>query len=169
MSRRVQLIDLTQGDEPIITYIDRPVLGELTAEQASKKSANKGKRARGRENLRPEYVNRIRPDDDDDDVENRPVRRRRTEMRNAIQGLGTKRQNPWISFVKGFAKQNNMSYRDALRNPATKKAYVKGGKFRFKDLGKAIASPFTIGKVNPFEAGYDLGHDKIAPAIFGKK
>ena len=169
MSRRVQLIDLTQGDEPIITYIDRPVLGELTAEQASKKRANKGKRARGRENLRPEYVNRIRPDDDDDDVENRPVRRRRTEMRDAIQGLGTKRQNPWISFVKGFAKQNNMSYRDALRNPATKKAYVKGGKFRFKDLGKAIASPFTIGKVNPFEAGYNLGHDKIAPAIFGKK
>ena len=168
MSRRVQLIDLTQGDEPIITYIDRPVLGQLTAEQAAKKRANKGKRARGRENLRPEYVNRIRPDDDDD-VENRPVRRRRTEMRDAIQGLGTKRQNPWISFVKGFAKQNNMSYRDALRNPATKKAYVKGGKFRFKDLGKALASPFSIGKVNPFEAGYNLGHDKIAPAIFGKK
>ena len=27
----------------------------------------------------------------------------------------------------------------------------------------------TIGKMNPFEAGYNLGHDKIAPAIFGKK
>ena len=36
MSRQVELIDLTQGDEPVITYVDRPVLRELTAEQAAK-------------------------------------------------------------------------------------------------------------------------------------
>ena len=44
---------------------------------------------------------------------------------------------------------------------------VEGRGFSFKKLGKAIGEPFKIGKTNPFEFGYNLGHDKIAPALFG--
>ena len=62
-----------------------------------------------------------------------------------------------------------MKYWEALKNPATKKAYSKvGGKFSFKNLGKSLAKPFEIGGVNPFEAGYDVGYNTIGPAIAGK-
>lgn len=33
--------------------------------------------------------------------------------------------NKWIAHVKSWSAKNNMSYRDALRNPACKKAYKK--------------------------------------------
>ena len=53
------------------------------------------------------------------------------------------------------AKQNNMSYRDALRNSATKSAYVKGGN---------IFNP-----VDAFKSGYKFGYKTLGPALLGKK
>jgi len=49
-----------------------------------------------------------------------------------------------------------------------------GGRFNLlkavKSVGKIIGKPFTkVVGVNPFEAGYDLGHDVIGPALLGKK
>ena len=33
--------------------------------------------------------------------------------------------NKWIMHVKDYAKKHNMSYRDALKNPACKASYKK--------------------------------------------
>jgi hypothetical protein len=38
-----------------------------------------------------------------------------------------------------------------------------------KTIGKVLAKPYEALGVNPFELGYNLGHDVIAPAIVGKK
>jgi hypothetical protein len=37
-----------------------------------------------------------------------------------------------------------------------------------KSIGKAVAKPYEALGVNPFEMGYNLGHDVIAPAIVGR-
>ena len=136
MSRQIELIDLTQ-DEPVISYVNRPVLSDLTAEQASKKKGTRGRRRQGKENQTIERANRAN-----------------NVTRNTMEGLGTK-QNPWISHVKSFAKQNNISYRDALRSRATKSAYVKGGN---------IFNP-----VDAFKSGYKFGYKTLGPALLGKK
>jgi hypothetical protein len=48
----------------------------------------------------------------------------------------------------------------------------KGKGFDFgnaiRDFGSTIAKPFEVSGINPFTAGYDLGHDVIAPALLGK-
>lgn len=152
---RMILIDLTQGDEPVITYSNakkRRALGDITKEIDN--CENMGE-------ARP-LVRRRR----------RRVESSQSNQENVRPPQQTGRGvtgNPWIRHVKDFAKKHNITYWEALKNPATKKAYKKGGGNFFKDLGKTIAKPFELGGVNPFEAGYDLGHDKIAPALLGKK
>ena len=156
----MMVIDLTQ-DEPVITYIDRPAptprraLADITQELDA--CRNRGQpRVVSRRSRRSQIAN--------NDQENvRPTT-------TTTQGNGVKRPpNPWISHVKAFAEKNNITYWEALKNPATKKAYSKvGGKFSFKNLGKSLAKPFEIGGVNPFEAGYDVGYNTIGPAIAGK-
>ena len=157
---QMMVIDLTQ-DEPVITYVDRPAptprraLADITQEldacrnRGQPRVVSSRRRRRSRTNNDPENI--------------RPTT-------TTTQGNGVKRTpNPWISHVKTFAEKNNMKYWEALKNPATKKAYSKvGGKFSFKNLGKSLAKPFEIGGVNPFEAGYDVGYNTIGPAIAGK-
>ena len=155
---QMMVIDLTQ-DEPVITYIDRPAptprraLADITQELDACRNRGQPRVVSSRRHRRSRT----------NDPENiRPT--------TATQGNGVKRTpNPWISHVKAFAEKNNMKYWEALKNPATKKAYSKvGGKFSFKNLGKSLAKPFEIGGVNPFEAGYDVGYNTIGPAIAGK-
>jgi hypothetical protein len=45
--------------------------------------------------------------------------------------------NPWVSHVMSFAKQNNLSYGDALANPKCKQSYT--GK-------KSVSKPKPIKK-----------------------
>jgi len=78
--------------------------------------------------------------------------------------------NSWINYVKAYAKKNNMKYNDALKDPACKAGYKKGGKFdllkSITDVGTKLGQPYkeTVG-INPFTVGYDLGHDVIGPAL----
>ena len=152
---RMILIDLTQGDEPVITYSNakkRRALGDITkqidnCENMGETRPLVRRRRRRVETSQPNQEN-VRPPQ---------------QTGRGVTG------NPWIRHVKDLAKKHNITYWEALKNPATKKAYKKGGGNFFKDLGKTIAKPFELGGVNPFEAGYDLGHDKIAPALLGKK
>lgn len=39
----------------------------------------------------------------------------------------TKMANPWIEYVKAYAKKNNMKYNEALKDPKMKAGYKKGG------------------------------------------
>jgi hypothetical protein len=78
--------------------------------------------------------------------------------------------NSWINYVKAYAKKNNMKYSEALKDPACKAGYKKGGKFdllqSITDVGTKLGQPYkeTVG-INPFTVGYDLGHDVIGPAL----
>jgi hypothetical protein len=94
------------------------------------------------------------------------------------QGAGIKKSpvnnigmaNSWINYVKAYAKKNNMKYSEALKDPACKAGYKKGGKFdllqSITDVGTKLGQPYkeTVG-INPFTVGYDLGHDVIGPAL----
>ena len=171
----IEMIDLTQGDEPVITYVanPRPALRELSRNQSSQRQrrgtvnrVDARRRATGFENLDDSYFNMLRQPSEliDENTSANPnissrqrrVRRRREQFNEAIQGLGTRRPiNPWIAHVQNFAKQNNISYRDALKNPKTKASYKKGGN---------IFNP-----LDGFKAGYKFGHDTLGPALFGKK
>ena len=109
------------------------------------------------------------------------------------QGAGLKSNNnikmanSWVEYVKAYAKNNNMKYNEALKDPKLKEGYNKkdivdetvvtvktskksGGKINIlkeiTNVGKKLGEPFkkTTG-VNPFTLGYDLGHDVIAPEL----
>jgi hypothetical protein len=79
--------------------------------------------------------------------------------------------NPWIEYVKSYAKKHNIKFNEALKDPKMKEGYKKkGGKINIlkaiTNVGKKLGEPFkkTTG-VNPFTMGYDLGHDVIAPEL----
>jgi len=96
------------------------------------------------------------------------------------QGAGLKKKsnnnikmaNSWVEYVKAYAKNNNMKYNEALKDPKLKEGYQakSGGKLNIlkeiTNVGKKLGEPFkkTTG-VNPFTLGYDLGHDVIAPEL----
>ena len=44
----------------------------------------------------------------------------------------------------------------------------KGFLDSIKNIGNKVGDAFSLGGVNPFQTGYDLGHDVIGPAIMGK-
>ena len=168
MNRQIQMIDLTQGDEPVITYVDnpRPPLAEMSSQPSSRRArASTKRRLTGVEQFSESIMNTMRQPPElvvsnTSEATNisdrrRRKRRRREEFRDAIQGLGSKRGNPWISHVKAFAKQNNISYRDALKHPKTKSSYQKGGN---------IFNP-----IDGFKAGYKFGYNTLGPALVGKK
>ena len=155
-NRRIEMIDLTQGDEPVITY--RDPLGDIGSDAL---------RRRGRP-----LENPILPENRTPNEANRSVRRRQSqtpasrrrqlESQRAFEGFGitkspqTASNNPWINHVKAFAKKHNMSYWEALKSGKAKQSYVKGG--------TNIFNP-----VDGFKVGYKFGHDTLGPALFGKK
>jgi hypothetical protein len=87
-----------------------------------------------------------------------------------ITGAGIS-TNPWIAHVKQVAKDNNISYWEAIKKPSTKASYKKisGGRLKPFRIAKALASPFSIMGKNPFELGFKAGYDTIGPAIIGRK
>ena len=157
-------IDLT-GDEPVFTYAEepyRPPLADITGKKVGRRRGRRLEEAQmsvygNEENSEPVRVNRQRG--------------RQAAMQQ--QGAGLKGPNAWIRHVKDFALRNNIAYWEALKSPKCKMSYRKssGGDILddIKNVGKAVGSAFQVGGVNPFTAGYDLGHDVIGPAIFGGK
>ena len=153
-------IDLT-GDQPVITRQrikrKRP-LGEISSNEANRP----GRRAR--------RINRQA-------TENIPPARRNGNVQRVpppVQedfGLGIKRNNNWINHIKMFAKQHNMTYWEALKNPKCKETYkkIKVGDLldTFKIIGSTLGKSFEMGGVNPFDLGFELGNKIIGPALLG--
>ena len=177
-SRRIMHIDMT-GDEPVVSYVDapnRPALANVT--NTPRVTGRRGRRieedqfsvSNNEENTDPVRLNRHRGR-----RARREQREQQVENPLPIEGLGMKSGNPWIQHVKSFAVKNNMPYWQALKSAKCKSSYKgsssskkgKGILDDIKNVGNAVGSAFAVGGVNPFTAGYNLGHDVIAPAIFG--
>jgi hypothetical protein len=65
----------------------------------------------------------------------------------ALEGQGAsggRKPSKWIAFVKSWASENKMSYRDALRSPKLKADYAKHktGGFAFLPILASIAAPY---------------------------
>ena len=164
--QRITVLDLTQGDEPVITYRDEPIRRRRALADISTAA--------------DQATNMDQP-------VNRPRRRRRTQASSSevaenippeapTQGRGAKSSsNPWIQHVKDFAEDKGITYWEALKSPECKASYKSqsGKGFNIlkaiKKVGKTVAKPFELDGVNPFQAGYNFGHDRLGPAIFGKK
>ena len=115
-NRRIEMIDLTQGDEPVITY--RDPLGDIGSDAL---------RRRGRPLENPTLQENRTPNEANRSVLRRQSqtpasRRRQLESQRAFEGVGIKKSpqiasnNPWINHVKAFAKKHNMSYWEALKS-----------------------------------------------------
>ena len=155
-NRRIEMIDLTQGDEPVITYHDP--LGDIGS-NALRRRSRPLEHAALQENRTPNEANRsvLRRQS-----QTPASRRRQLESQRAFEGVGitkspqTASNNPWINHVKAFAKKHNMSYWEALKSGKAKQSYVKGGTNIFNPI-------------DGFKVGYKFGHDTLGPALFGKK
>ena len=155
-NRRIEMIDLTQGDEPVITY--RDPLGDIGS-NALRRRSRPLEHAALQENRTPNEANRsvLRRQS-----QTPASRRRQLESQRAFEGVGIKKSpqiasnNPWINHVKAFAKKHNMSYWEALKSGKAKQSYVKGGTNIFNPI-------------DGFKVGYKFGHDTLGPALFGKK
>ena len=117
--RRV-VLDLTQGDEPVISYRDvavREPLGDITHQRRGRRRARRveeEQNSESEENVDSSTRNRVR---------GRRQRRRRTEPQLDLQeGIGVK-SNPWIQHVKSFAKQHGITYWKALKSAHCKSSY----------------------------------------------
>ena len=63
MNRQIQMIDLTQGDEPVITYVDnpRPPLAEMSSQPSSRRArASTKRRLTGVEQFSESVMNTMR-------------------------------------------------------------------------------------------------------------
>ena len=75
--------------------------------------------------------------------------------------------NQWITHVKEVQRKNGCTYKEALK--IASKSYkkhrgVKGKGFldTLRNIGSNAGKSFPI---NPFDLGYTLGHDVIAPEL----
>ena len=72
----------------------------------------------------------------------------------------------WIQFVKAYQNKTGCSYKVALQQCS--KIYKKGNKKGegfldfVRDIGHNAGKSFPV---NPFDLGYQLGHDVIAPEL----
>ena len=155
-NRRIEMIDLTQGDEPVITY--RDPLGDIGS-NALRRRSRPLEHAALQENRTPNEANRsVRRRQSQPPAS----RRRQLESQRAFEGIGITKSpqiasnNHWINNVKAFAKKHNMSYWEALKSGKAKQSYVKGGTNIFNPI-------------DGFKVGYKFGHDTLGPALFGKK
>lgn len=74
--------------------------------------------------------------------------------------------NNWINHVKNFAKQNNISYKDALKNEKCKKSYKKkiiGGELSNSDVKNLIQNSYNneLSNYNDFEIDKDLSGQRV--------
>ena len=119
--RRV-VLDLTQGNEPVITYTDVPVrqpLADITGRRTGRRRArqiDEEQNSESEENVDNSTQNRLR---------GRRQRRRAEQSPplNLQEGIGVKPLNPWIQHVKSFAKQHGITYWKALKSPQCKSSY----------------------------------------------
>jgi hypothetical protein len=81
--------------------------------------------------------------DEEDDIYGRGVR---AGYGPSVKSEVAAKKNPWIKFVKKFAKEHGMTYAEALKNPATKKAYkqFKGSKGSKTTKGKGAGTPKNV-------------------------
>ena len=155
-NRRIQMIDLTHGDKPVITY--SVPLGDVGS-NVLRRRCTALEHAALQENRTPDKANRsVRRRQSQTPAS----RRRQLESQRAFEGVGMTKStqrasnNPWINHVKAFAKKHNMSYWEALKSGKAKQSYVKGGTNIFNPI-------------DGFKVGYKFGHDTLGPALFGKK
>ena len=69
----------------------------------------------------------------------------------------------WIKFVKAYQNKTGCSYKVALQQCS--KIYKKKGEGFLdvmRDIGHNAGKSFPV---NPFDLGYKLGHDVIAPEL----
>jgi hypothetical protein len=83
-------------------------------------------------------------------------------LENNISTNNNKMANTWVQYVKDFAAKNGMSYRDALRDPACKAGYKKGGAVMKK--GRGVVD--EVGDQDLISIAYD---DSELGANAGKK
>lgn len=79
-------------------------------------------------------------------VMKKEAKKQKKELK-ALEGQGTsggRKPSKWIAFVKSWAAENKMSYRDALRSPKLKADYAKHktGGFAFLPLLASVAAPY---------------------------
>jgi len=157
-NRRIEMIDLTQGDEPVITY--RDPLSEI-GPNAPRRRGRRQDIIDLQENRTPNEANTFmyrRIYGPNEQRQTQASRRRRLENQQASEGIGVtkSKSNPWINHVKAYAKKHNMTYWQALKSGKAKQTYVKGGTNIFNPI-------------DGFKVGYKFGHDTLGPALFGKK
>jgi hypothetical protein len=79
-------------------------------------------------------------------VMKKEAKKQKKELK-ALEGQGTsggRKPSKWIAFVKSWAAENKMSYRDALKSPKLKEDYAKHktGGFAFLPILASIAAPY---------------------------
>jgi len=81
-------------------------------------------------NLGPGHIENYHPNNPDDDG----------------YTSGGRKPSKWIAFVKSWAAENKMSYRDALKSPKLKADYAKHktGGFAFLPLLASVAAPYVM-------------------------
>lgn len=159
-NRRIEMIDLTQGEEPVITY--RDPLREIPS-NAPRRRGRRQDNVDLQENRTPNEANTFmyRYIYGPNQQRQTPAsRRRQLENQRAFEGFGTDHikkpsSNPWIRHVKNYAKQHNMSYTEALKSGKAKQSYVKGGTNIFNPI-------------DGFKVGYKFGYNTLGPALLGK-
>jgi len=128
-TEQIMILDLTQGDEPVITYRDverRQPLANIDITRERTRGRRRGRQLEepsdsdNEENIDPSRRNRL---------QGRRVRRRNREQQvenpealNLQEGIGLK-SNPWIQHIKAFAKSHGISYWKALKSPQCKSSY----------------------------------------------
>ena len=119
--RRV-VLDLTQGNEPVITYTDVPVrqpLANITGKRRGRiaRQIDEEQNSENEENVDNSTQNRLRGSRQRRIAEQSPPL-------NLQEGIGVKPSNPWIQHVKSFAKQHGITYWKALKSPQCKSSYT---------------------------------------------
>jgi len=88
------------------------------------------------------------PDEDDEEIlsqfpDNRPPKKRRINGGSLAKKISPPNKkmvgktNPWVEYVKSFAKGKGINYRSALKHPDISKGYKKGGMMR-EEMDKLI-------------------------------
>jgi len=74
--------------------------------------------------------------------EEKPIKKDLAKIKSAVKEKTM--PNKWITFVKGYASSNGMSYRDALKDPNCKAQYKSGAGF-FEDIADGVKAVFGSG------------------------
>ena len=109
------------------------------------------------------------PDEDDEEIlsqfpDNRPTKKQRINGGSLAKKISPSNKkmvgktNPWVEYVKSFAKGKGINYAAAMKHPDLKKGYKKGGMVEEDAEFKKIIRDAGIG--NPFMSAKE--QDKIS-------